>query len=627
MKNLLLLFILFFATEAISVAPYGVKGQNQTTIYPNVNQVPNNQVTNLGGINALFETGNTNILANPSFEHSTYSTSWSLTGTGTFSTETTKVISGKKSLKIVLSSSTPSVVQSSTLYAAQYADGVQGLAMARIWSDIPMVMCSVQAGTVSTTNCITTAGNSLWGLYKIPFILGATSNGISIASTSSQTGTVYIDDAFLGAVDLKQDIDQSRIAGASYFAGTASCSWTRTSATVGAFATVAACPGPTIEVSNMGTWATTDSDLPRQTVTNLSAGTYKAKFIGIVNNSTPTVAMFSINDGTTTCSPMVSGGNSTTNSTFIVECVFVYTSAGTRTFELYTGSATGVNQVTNSVTSPPSNTKFILEYFGSGQIYSASCGANCVTDFVANTDSAYAVSGENVDWLNGNCVLTANQIVCTPVTGTFTVKPSCQASADQGAASQTVAKYDYTNSTTSSLKFTIFLSTTGGNTSAVGLSIACNKTGADFTATRTIVGSFNEVMTTPNVSKPKTCYASYGGAAATLASPVVISTGTAVEMYDSCNAVSAPTFSATGTYLNTTFANGTFANSSAINCRCEAFDAATGNPKDCMLYWETGDQTVSTTSNGGFVTNTFSTNAAGTAVNSWFNITCEGSAP
>jgi len=104
-------------------------------------------------------------------------------------------------------SETINLVQSSTLYATQFADGLQGLAMCRIKTDVALNICSVQAGTVSTTNCVTTPSGALkWGLYKVPFILGATSNGISI-SGSALTGTVVVDDCFVGAVDLKQDIN------------------------------------------------------------------------------------------------------------------------------------------------------------------------------------------------------------------------------------------------------------------------------------------------------------------------------------------------------------------------------------------------------------------------------------
>jgi len=278
MKNIITLLAFIIAINSWAVAPYGIKGQAQSgTLYSNVHQFPNNQVTNTGGINALVETGNKNILINPSFEHLTFSTGWT-NSAGTFTEETVIDIDGLKSAKLVLSSQTMSLTQSSTLYAAQFADGVQGLASVRVKSNVALKVCAIQAGTVSSSLCVNVQANNKWGLYKVPFILGATSNGISIASSGAVSGTVYIDDAFVGAVDLSATVDASRIAGESYFAGTASCTWSRTSTTIGAFTATAACPGPTINYSSMGQWQTTDSNLPRQTINNLPAGVYKAKF-------------------------------------------------------------------------------------------------------------------------------------------------------------------------------------------------------------------------------------------------------------------------------------------------------------------------------------------------------------
>ena len=169
-------------------------------------QVPNNLLTQTDSNKHLNETGNKNILANPSFEHSTFSTSW-VNSAGTFSQETSIVIDGKASAKLVLSSETMSLSQSSTLYQAQFADGVQGLVSVRVKSGVALKVCSIQAGVVSTSNCVDVQANNKWGLYKVPMILGSTSNGISIASTGAVSGTVYIDDAFVGAASLTQEMN------------------------------------------------------------------------------------------------------------------------------------------------------------------------------------------------------------------------------------------------------------------------------------------------------------------------------------------------------------------------------------------------------------------------------------
>ena len=224
MRLITLLFTLLFWFNAVAVAPYGIKGQSQSgTLYSNVHQFPNNQVTNMGGINALVETGNKNILVNPSFEHSTFSTGWT-SGAGSFSQNLTVEIDGLKAAEVTLSAQALSITQDSTLYAAQFADGVQGLASVRVKTSLSGIrVCSRQAGVTSTTNCVNVQGNGKWGLYKVPMILGATSNGISIASNgTSLTGTVYLDDSFVGATDLKVDINNI----SSWKNGTCSGTWT-----------------------------------------------------------------------------------------------------------------------------------------------------------------------------------------------------------------------------------------------------------------------------------------------------------------------------------------------------------------------------------------------------------------
>ena len=244
MKILSILISLVFSLNAISAAPYGFKGQNQTaTQYSNVLQFPNSQVTKLAGINSLVETGNKNILVNPDFEHSTFNNSWTAT-TVTPAVETTAIISGKKSVIMSPSAQTFTFVQDSTLYASNFQGSTQLLAM--VWirtNQTGITVCSRNDGVTSTTNCVTVAPQSpsVWQLIKVPFISSSTSNGISIAASSSITGNVYIDDAFVGAVDLKQDVDQSRIAGESYFTGTTSCDWNRASATIGAMTASASC--------------------------------------------------------------------------------------------------------------------------------------------------------------------------------------------------------------------------------------------------------------------------------------------------------------------------------------------------------------------------------------------------
>jgi hypothetical protein len=388
MNKLISTFLLITLSLNAFAAPMGVSGQNQSNKYPSVIKVPNNLATDIGSSSSLLETGSKSILANPSFEHSTFSTSWT-SSAGTLAAESSTVIDGKKSLKATLSSQAVSISQDSTLYAAQFADGIQGLAMMRVKTTIsstPIYVCPRQAGSYPsqvTSGCVQVQANGKWGLYKVPFILGATSNGIGITSNGvAVTGDIYVDDAFVGAVDLKQDVDQSRIAGASYFAGAASCTWTRTNTAIGAFTATAACPGPTIEDGSMGTWQTTDSDLPRQTITNLPKGKFKATFYVSQYNASSSLSSMAISDGTTVCKEVAATAGSSQGSV-TVSCVFNYTSAGDRSFELY--GASGVSTITidnRNAASINSQTKFILEYFGSGSTYSSNNANYSRTSFV-----------------------------------------------------------------------------------------------------------------------------------------------------------------------------------------------------------------------------------------------------
>ena len=216
-----------YATVAkAGLPPTTAAGQDQSNITTFNFKVPNNLATNIGG-GTLLESGNTNILINPSFEHQAADTGWTLGGTAGAGSDITTVIHGKKSWFFNATSQTTSLVQSSTLYQAQFADGVQGLASIRVKTNHTGTcsVCSVQAGTVSTTNCVSVQSHNKWGLYKVPMILGATSNGISLACTSG-TGLTYVDDAFVGAVDLKADVGNV----SNWRNGTCSGTWTTNTA-------------------------------------------------------------------------------------------------------------------------------------------------------------------------------------------------------------------------------------------------------------------------------------------------------------------------------------------------------------------------------------------------------------
>lgn len=141
-----------------------------------------------------------------------------------------------------------------------------------------------------------------------------------------------------------------------------------------------------------------------------------------------------------------------------------------------------------------------------------------------------------------------------------------------------------------------------------------------------IQGGTNLVSAT-GITKLKTCYYSFGGASATLASPTECTTGTCVEVYDSCGTGTAPTWSTPAYYNAITFAAGTFANSSHIYCSCEAYDVTTNNLRDCRPVFLTGQQSWQTTASGGYSFTVIPIDTANNGVTGYVQVKCEAPSP
>jgi hypothetical protein len=615
-KFLTALFALVFTLQATaSYGPVSIKGQADASAEVLTNlQVPNGLATKTGNRTWLMESGNNNILTNPSFEHQTASTGWT-NSAGTVAAETSVKIHGEKSLKITLSSEALTLYQDSTRYQAQFADGVQGLAYVWVKTSVSSIyVCQRSAGVslVSSTfsYCVAVNNDNKWGLYKLPVVLGGTSNGIEIASYNSLgvstavTGDVYVDGADLATSEAIETVDDSKLAGESYFAGTTSCTWTRTSTTIGAFTATAACPGPTVTYSNLGEWQTTDANLPRQTINNLPAGTYKATFILASFTSTVANTAFAINDGTTTCAATHGEGNTVVGAV-TVQCVFNYSTSGNRSFELYTASTTGTVTVQNGVTSPQVNSRFILEYYGSQRVYSSQCGASCENHLTGSSTSAGVVA-DTLDWINGNASISSTAVYdLTPTTGTFTTTPNC------GCSNNNDGECSYVKSSSSNTSLRFATENSSGTLTASSFTFWCDKAGADFTATRTITGSFKEVPKTPGFTNPKTCYIWNAGASNTTS----CTSSPCTEYFDSCGTASACTRSGVGNY-SCQWGNGTWAANSYLFC-----GGSTGT-------FEVAERAVISDANGSsgaIATNTL--NSSGAAVDSYFSYWCTGAAP
>jgi hypothetical protein len=192
MKKLISLVLIFSLN--IQAGTTAIQGEQASKVYAQDLVVPNLQATKQAGLNTRIETGNTNILSNPSFENATVASSWTATN-ATTSADTTNQIEGKKALSLSLTGIL-SLSQTSTINVANTI-GLQGMASIYVKTSVTDVsVCSVINS--AEDKCVAVTGNNTWVQVQIPFIFGATNNGIKVKTTSSTSGTVLVDNAFVG---------------------------------------------------------------------------------------------------------------------------------------------------------------------------------------------------------------------------------------------------------------------------------------------------------------------------------------------------------------------------------------------------------------------------------------------
>lgn len=255
------------------------------------------------------------------------------------------------------------------------------------------------------TNVIGTATTmtNISAYKSVGYDFGFPSSGTARAQVLSGSAgqCIFLDDAYLGKSTNLAQVSQATFVGSAYFPATASCSWSRTNTAVGAFGTDTDCPGPTIDKQVIGSWQTTDADLPRVTVNNLPAGLYKV---------TATAQMYgggdwtmAISDGTDIRGYASGSGNGggTFQPANVSTAWFEYTSSGNRSFEIYGSSSSGGVSLDNAANND--RTTFVIErYPTSSQTFvGADQGdfgwTSCTTNVSAVTTSPTKASSPAVD--------------------------------------------------------------------------------------------------------------------------------------------------------------------------------------------------------------------------------------
>lgn len=615
MKTIALIIALCFTANSIAgLPPTTLRGQNQSSVTTFNFQVPNNQATKTT-TGTLNETGNTNILSNPSGEGSSTSP-WNLTN-GSLAIETSVVVHGAQSLKATLSAQELELFNSSTLYAAQFADGVNGALSIRVKTSLSTIfVCPSQNSTTNYNLCLPVDSSNKWLSYKVPFVFGSGNQGLVLVSGSissgvftpgNVTGDVYVDDAFVGT-------DEGSVASII-------TPWAAYTPTVSGLGTVTAQAfywrqnGNSIEVEGSWTNGTVSGSTASITLPNsYTIDSSKLSRTNTTANAGPIIGSYTAAAANSSGAMVTATGTSTALVYFGVAT----TSAATQTPQV--GSSVGPNSVAMAVRfSVP-----IANLSGSTQVFASQCGAGCENVFSWKGSSVGVTSAENVDAINGNGVVTSTSIYTYTFNTSMglTVAPNCVANANLSALA-----YGTQIDSVSNTSVAVRVTNDAGAASAQPHIVTCTKQGADYQASRTIVGSFKEVPKVVGINSPKTCFYAFGGASATLTAPTECTSGTCVEVFDSCGTGSPPAWATTARYLGVTLAAGTFANNSFVQCSCTALDTTTASYTECATGFVTSGSTWAATATGGVNVNIIASDIAGTQQTSYVTMKCTGQAP
>lgn len=221
--------------------------------------------------------------------------------------------------------------------------------------------------------------------------------------SQSNAAVIYFDDCYLGQADgfNLNNISQASLIGSANIPGNTNCNWSRTNTALGAFTSDSDCLGPTIVVnSGPGTISTTDTDLPKFTVSNLPSGDYEVIMTvsGVNAGIAGSQLALAISDGTDTRGKQqIRVADATVDEVAGVTIVahFTYSSNADRTFELFGAASAGSIDVSNDQTN--SSLNFSIKRFPSSSeqayrpdvVAQAWSGYHTVTSGWATTSSTF----------------------------------------------------------------------------------------------------------------------------------------------------------------------------------------------------------------------------------------------
>lgn len=460
--------------------------------------VPNQQATKMtrGG---RIETGNKNLLANPSFEATTVSTGWTCAGGGTSATSTTNLQDGISSMTRTSTgawSCYQDVTQYATAKSGQEAEAsiwvYSATASAVIW------VCPRTNGTTPTASvangCVQYSNLGLPQKISVFPLFGSTSTGISISGTGAIT--YILDDAYLGD-------RRPNVFGITTTPET-SCGLTTSDFT--GFGTVSAIQ---VNCERIGGKLKITGNFTSGTSTAVEAR-LALKMNGVSLTSANSTIIPSIRVARGTYWKGISG-TSQEGAVLIEPSVgyvtfsgILQTSGSVSALSKGNGSAIASSgEVVSIYTEVP-----ITEWAGDANAFTTKCDdpRQCETVFTAFVSGAGVVSNENLDWLSSStCTLSGSnnaEKTCNFNPNIFTVAPNCFTTVN--LLNDQLGTILVNGTTSVAMR-----SSSGGAGSTGSQYVICQKQGIDYTLanmTQQIV-QMREVMYTPGVTRPVTASA------------------------------------------------------------------------------------------------------------------------
>jgi hypothetical protein len=199
MRNLVFLILLVGFNASAGLPPTTIKGQDDATASTKFNiVVPSKQLTNLGGVNALIETGNLNLLKNPSFEASTFNDGWTATSLASVSLDITNVSQGVKAIELITNSGAGEVFYQS---AQPTNGGINQIyeASCRVYGGASTLqICGVEGSTERACKSFTGSGVSEKISVEFKAQLAGIALRLRIKQLSGGFQTFTLDDCYLG---------------------------------------------------------------------------------------------------------------------------------------------------------------------------------------------------------------------------------------------------------------------------------------------------------------------------------------------------------------------------------------------------------------------------------------------